>query len=138
MLGLISAHGLGGPAGVPVPGFVFAWAAAIVLVGSFAALGALWRSSRLDGGGERRWPPLPSGLEPLCGAAGIAVFAWLVITGLSGTQDPDANDLPQAVYVWFWVGLVPLSLLLGDVFAPFNPWRALARGAGWLARRAAG
>ena len=138
MLGLISAHGLGAPAGVPVPGFVFAWGAAIVLVGSFAALGAMWKTPRLEGGGETRVPALPDWAEPLCGAAGIAVLGWLVVAGLTGTQDPDGNNLPQAVYVWFWVGLVPLSLLFGDVFAACNPWRALGRGAGWLGRRVAG
>jgi hypothetical protein len=35
--------------------------------------------------------------------------------------------------VTFWVGLVFVSLLFGDVFRAFNPWRALARGVGWAA-----
>ena len=131
------AHGLAGPAGVPVPGFVFAWAAAIVLVGSFAALGALWRAPRLQAGSHRRGPALPPVLEPLLGLAGIAAFAWLVAVGLSGTQDPEVNALPRFVYVWFWVGLVPVCVLLGDVFAPVNPWRAAGRAAGWAARRLA-
>ena len=28
----------------------------------------------------------------------------------------------------FWLGLVPASVLLGDVFKAFNPWRAIGRG----------
>ena len=38
----------------------------------------------------------------------------------------------------FWVGLVPLSVLFGDVFRAFNPWRAIARAAGFVASRVAG
>ena len=36
----------------------------------------------------------------------------------------------------FWVAIPFATLLLGDVFAAFNPWRAVARGAAWLAGRA--
>lgn len=39
------------------------------------------------------------------------------------------------MYVLFWVGLAPLSALLGDVFRAFNPWRGVARAAAWTAGR---
>ena len=45
--------------------------------------------------------------------------------------------MPTFVFVVFWVGLVPLSVVLGDVFRAFNPWRALGRASGWLTRRLA-
>ena len=32
----------------------------------------------------------------------------------------------------FWVGLVPASVLFGDIFRAFNPWRAIARAAGFV------
>ena len=35
--------------------------------------------------------------------------------------------MPTFVYVLFWVGLVPVSALLGNVFRLFNPWLAVAR-----------
>lgn len=35
----------------------------------------------------------------------------------------------------FWVGLVPLSVVFGDVFAAFSPWRAIGRGAAWIGSR---
>ena len=38
-----------------------------------------------------------------------------------------ANIAPTFVYVSFWVGLASLSVLFGDVFGAFNPWRAIAR-----------
>jgi len=39
------------------------------------------------------------------------------------------------VFVTFWLGTVVLSILLGDVFRAFNPWRAIGRATGWLVRR---
>jgi hypothetical protein len=129
------AHGLGGVAGTPVPAFAFAWAAAVVLVASFAALGALWKTPRLETEDRRRARALPASLEIVAGSAGVAAFAWLVVEGFTGTRDPDRNPLLIAVYVWFWVALVPVSALVGDVFAPLNPWRAVARAGGWVTRR---
>ena len=133
-----SAHGLGGVAGTPVPGFVFAWAAAIVLVASFAALGSLWQEPRLEGAVSRVRGHLPRTLEPAVGALGVAVFGFVVYSGLAGTQVPTANILPTFVYVVFWVALVPVSLLAGNVLAALNPWRAVARAVGWAGQRVAG
>ena len=38
----------------------------------------------------------------------------------------------------FWLGMVVLSILLGDVFRAFNPWRAIARTTGAAFRLIAG
>jgi hypothetical protein len=43
-----SAHGLAGKQDLPIPRWLFAWAAALVLVISFAALAALWTRSRWE------------------------------------------------------------------------------------------
>ena len=40
--------------------------------------------------------------------------------------------MPTVVFVVFWVGIPFATLLLGDVFDAFNPWRAAARGAAWV------
>ncbi|HUR07877.1 MAG TPA: hypothetical protein VM347_35410, partial [Nonomuraea sp.] len=39
------------------------------------------------------------------------------------------------VFVVFWVAVPILSLLFGDIFAAFNPWRAVGRLVGWVAAR---
>ena len=39
--------------------------------------------------------------------------------------------------ITFWVGLVVLSILFGDVFRAFNSWRAIGRATGALAGRRA-
>jgi hypothetical protein len=133
------AHGLVGKQDLPIPRWLFAWAAAIVLVVSFVALAALWKRARWeDAAPARRLLRVPRWAEPLCGALGIAIFALGIYAGLAGSKDAISNLLPTLVYVLFWVGIPFASALLGDVFRPFNPWLAIARGVGWTARRIAG
>src|SRR5829696_9148927 len=116
------AHGLVGRSDLPIPQWLFAWAAAIVLVVSFLALASLWPRPTLEH--ARTWPVLriPVGAEVLCGLVGVGLFAGLVYAGLAGRHSPTENPLPTFVFVVFWVGLVPASVVLGDVFRAFNPW----------------
>ena len=106
-------------------------------VASFVALATLWPDPRLERTRERALATVPRLLEPLAGAFGIAVFALVVYAGFAGEQDEATQNLaPVTVFVFFWVGLSVGSLLFGDVFRALNPWRAVARAAGWAARRA--
>ncbi|HZV72310.1 MAG TPA: fenitrothion hydrolase [Conexibacter sp.] len=131
------AHGLVGRTDLPIPSWLFAWAAAIVLIASFVALGVLWPTPRLQ---QRRLSRarlrLPPGLRPACGVLGVALFAVVVYAALAGTSVPTANLAPTTIYVLFWVGIPVLSVLFGDVFALFSPWRALYRWISAAARRA--
>ena len=76
-------------------------------------------------------------MQILCGAIGVFLLGVVVYSGLRGTQSSTANFAPTFVYVIFWLGLVPASVLLGDVFRAFNPWRAIGRVVAWVARTAA-
>jgi hypothetical protein len=51
---------------------------------------------------------------------------------LRGVQAERANFATTFVFVIFWVGLIPLSVLFGDVFRAFNPWRAIGRAVSWV------
>jgi hypothetical protein len=139
------AHGLVGRADLPIPRWLFGWAAAAVLVVSFAALSTLWRSPKLEE--EDGFRPLPGWLsravvnpvtDALAGVIGVALLALVVWSGLFGVQTPLSNFAPTFVYVIFWVGLVPASIVFGDLFKAFNPWRAIARAVAFVASRVAG
>jgi hypothetical protein len=130
-----AAHGLVGRAYLPVPAWLFAWAAGAVLIVSFVALPRLWSSPRLEHAAERRLFGVPTWVGPLCGALGAGAFVLVVVSGITGTQIPTANLAPTAVFVLFWVGIPVLSVFLGDVFRPFNPWRAVARALAFVERR---
>ena len=134
------AHGLVGKADLPIPMWLFIWSAAAVLVISFAALGMLWSRPVLE---QDRFRPLPAGLSRVltsraldvaCGVVGFALLIAVLLCGFLGTQLATQNITPTFVYVVFWLGLVPLSVLFGDVFRALNPWRAAGRAVGWVLR----
>lgn len=133
-----AAHGISQRADLPIPEWLFAWGAALVLLASFVALAVLWPRPVLAGVRERTLARVPLVLEIAAGAIGVALFAVVVYAGLAGNQTATANLAPTAVFVALWVGVPCASVLLGDVFAAFNPWRATARACGWAARRVAG
>lgn len=128
------AHGLVGRADLPIPTWLFGWAAAIVLVVSFVALGALWPKPKLQQPSERRLLRMPGLVDFLCGATGVGLFVGVVYAGFAGSSVSTANLAPTFVYVILWVGFPIASVLFGDVFRAFNPWRALARGIAWVSR----
>jgi hypothetical protein len=131
-----SAHGLVGKQDLPIPRWLFAWGASIVLVASFVGLSALWTTPRLQQSQERRVLGIGRVLDPLAGALGVAFFVVCVYAGFAGRQEAATNLLPTVFYVVFWVGVPIASAVLGDVFRAFNPWRAIARAVAWLAARA--
>jgi hypothetical protein len=136
--GAALAHGIVGKTDLPIPRWLFAWAAAVVLVISFVALATLWPKPRLEAITERELFHVPRVLEPICGAIGIAIFGVVVYAGLEGAPEATANLAPTFIYVIFWVGLAFASLLFGDLFRVFNPWRAFARAVAWIATRVSG
>ena len=121
------AHGIVGKADLPIPVWLFSWTAAIVLVVSFVALSTLWRSPQLQDPPQRRLLRLPRALNWLAGVAGLGLFALVIYSGFDGAQEANANFSVTFIYVVFWVGLPVLSVLFGDVFAAFSPWRTAAR-----------
>jgi hypothetical protein len=141
-----SAHGLVGRADLPIPEWLFGWAAAVVLLISFAALSLLWPEPKLEGSTE--FIPSPSWLsrlvvnrvtEVLAGVVGVGLLVLTIVAGLAGVQTPPiSNWNPTFIYVIFWVGLVPVSIFFGDVFKAFNPWRAIARATAFVASRVMG
>ena len=135
-------HGISVRTDLPVPEWLFWWAAAIVLVISFVALATLWPEPRLQ---KPRWRPLPGGIgrvlasrpvEIVCGAIGVFLLGLTLYAGLEGTESTSANWTPIFIYIIFWLAFVPLSVLFGDLFRAFNPWRAIGRAVAWVARTA--
>lgn len=132
---LLFAHGLVGRTDLPIPKWLFGWAASIVLVVSFAALAALWPKPELQDERGRRLFRMPRFADPLLGLIGVASFVAVVYSGIAGAQDAQDNLAPTIIYVHFWVGMAVVSVVFGDVFRSLNPWRALARFVAWVANR---
>ena len=104
--------------------------ACVALVVSFVALGALWRSPRLDPRGGK---PLAARLTRILGsrrlrglAVGLALTltAWTMWALVAGADNAN-NPTPYVVYVWLWIGLPYLSMVFGPVWRVVNPLRWL-------------
>jgi hypothetical protein len=138
------AHALVARQDLPIPAWLFAWGASIVLIASFFALSVAWRKPRFE---EERWRPLGAGLsralvghpvQALCGLLGVFLLGVAIYAGLRGTEASDRNFALTFLFVTAWLGFPFFSAFLGDVFRPFNPWRAVGRAAGAGFRAIAG
>ncbi len=130
----VVAHGVGSRTDLPLPlGLALYGAGAAILV-SFVVLLLFWRTPKL--GDERSGRPLPTWMQRAADSAGLrrtlqgvvlAVAVLVLAVALAGPEDTTRNLAPWVLYVTFWVGLVPASLLLGPVWRVVNPLRLVAR-----------
>jgi hypothetical protein len=130
---LASAHALVGRKDLPVPAWLFAWGASLVLIISFALLSVAWTEARLQ---KEDWRAMPRwfsgallnvGTQVVCGLIGVGLFVLVLYAGFRGIEDPTQNFSIIFVFYTFWLGMVLVSVLFGDVFRAFNPWRAVGR-----------
>ena len=125
------AHGLGGPADLPIsPELAIAGAVAALVV-SFTVLALAWRTPRYDSDTSGR--PAPAWLSrliesPAYAAAlrviGLLGLGWFALAAVLG-RNLLTNPAFGMFYVWWWVGLVPLSVLLGPVWKAISPVRTI-------------
>jgi hypothetical protein len=141
---LVVGHALVGRQDLPIPEWLFAWGASLVLIVSFVGLSLAWHRTRFE---EDRWRPVRGWIstllvnrvtDVLAGAFSVLMLVLVVWSGLEGTEAPDRNFSVTFVFITVWLGVVVLSVLFGDVFRAFNPWRAIARAVRGVFRLVAG
>jgi hypothetical protein len=139
------AHGVGSRTDLPIPLGLALYGAGAAILLSFAALLLFWRTPRLGGADSGR--PLPQALQRAADsrpvwtalqAIVLAVAVLVTVVAVAGPAETSRNLAPWVLYVTFWVGLVPASLLLGPVWRAANPLRLLHRGLRRLAPSAPG
>ncbi len=128
---ILPLHGIGGAKDLPIPlGLAVAGATAALVV-SFCVLALAWRTPRY--GDLRTGRPAPAWLATLVDderfrwavrVLGLVVAAYLVWPLVWG-PDLVTNPVLGTFYVLVWVGLVPLSLLLGPAVRALSPVRTL-------------
>jgi hypothetical protein len=130
---MILAHGLGGRSDLPVPLWLALYAAAAAVVVSFFALTLLWKEPKLRGADAGRALPLAvqrfadsAFLRVALRVLGVVLFAGFLGMAWAGPTSSAENPAPAWFYVWFWVGLVPLSLVFGPIWRRLNPLRTIA------------
>ena len=114
-----SRHALVARQDLPIPAWLFAWGASIVLIVSFFALSAAWRKPRFE---EEHWRPL--GARALArparaarrrssaGRSASSCSASRSTPGLHGTEAPDRNFALTFLFVTAWLGFPFVSACL--------------------------
>jgi hypothetical protein len=125
------AHGIGGAKDLPIPLELAIAGAVAALVVSFTVLAVAWRTPRYDAATSGR--PAPAWLDRLTSstawrvalrAFGLVFFAYVAAAAVFG-QDTLVNPFLGVFYVLVWVGIVPLSVLLGPVWKAISPSRSI-------------
>ncbi len=128
-----AAHGIQGKAeDLPIPIRAFYWAAAIVLVVSFAGLAIGWRRPVLADLLARRARPVTPGriartLLAIARVASVGVLVLVFWTAVFGTTDLNENFAPIWVFVVWWIGIAVLAATVGDWWRAVHPVATLAR-----------
>jgi len=129
--GQVLAHGLGGRTDLPMDGLTAIAGGGVAIAASFIVLTVAWRRPRLFPDDGR---PLPARLARVLDAraptlvgraVALTATTLVVVIALTGPPADQGNVAPWALFVTFWVGLVPVSVLLGPVWRRVNPLRAL-------------
>jgi hypothetical protein len=130
----VLAHGVGERIDLPIPLGLAFYGAGMAILASFAILLLFWPKPKL--GSDASGRPLPERVQRFAGsvvvrrvlqAVALAATGLVLAAALTGPDDADQNLAPWVLYVTFWVGLVPASLLLGPVWRVVNPLRLLHR-----------
>lgn len=138
------AHGLGQTYDLPVPFWLYLFAAAAAVLISFVQVGLFVG----DGDAAHRYPrfdllrigslralltarPFLAGLRLLS----VALFLLVVLSGLFGQQIPTGNFAPAFIWIIWWVGFSFFVAFVGNVWPLVSPWTILFEWADALARR---
>jgi hypothetical protein len=135
---LIPLHGIASRRDLPLPFSLVLIGAVLALVISFAILIFAWRQPRFERVGGRPVRGLTVVVDNpvvtlIARALVLATYAWAGLAMMVG-QDLLTNPIFGFVFVWMWVGLVPISLLLGQFWRATNPLRTIHRGLCAVAR----
>ncbi|TCO26470.1 hypothetical protein EV652_107362 [Kribbella steppae] len=128
---LIPLHGIGGRGDLPVPLWLAIYSAGAAVAVSFFALAAFWSRPRFEvtaGKSLRRLTRVVDNrlTRSVLKLAGLAALALMLGAAWFGSSSPALNPAPTWLYVWIWVGIIPLSLLCGPIWRLANPFRTIA------------
>jgi len=127
---MVPLHGIGGRQDLPIPFNLVLIGAMLAVLASFAVLSFTWRSTRFAARGQGVALPRLTrvvdgpGTRMVVRVLGLAVAGWATWALLAG-PDNLTNPIFGFVYVWLWIGLVPVSLVFGAVWPTLSPGRTL-------------
>ena len=124
-------HGIASRHDLPLPFPFVVVGAGAALVVSFVVLGLAWRHPRFTAIGGVALPRISRlvdapALRGVARVVALLLYVWVAVALFAGHDDL-TNPSFGFTFVWTWVGLVPLSLLLGPFWRATNPLRTVHR-----------
>jgi hypothetical protein len=124
------AHMMGVVYNLPIPFWMYAFAASAALALSFVVVGYFVTAQDATRNFRTFDLPVPNAptRDVVLGALRtLSVFVLLltILTGLFGAANPFANFSVTYFWVAFLLGFTYLTALVGDVYAQINPWRVI-------------
>ncbi|CAJ0895912.1 hypothetical protein [Ralstonia flatus] len=128
---LAHAHAWNIPYYLPVPLWLYAYAATGTLIISFMVLafasGNRLADSRSRANQRKKGVRIPASLLRAGQRASAIFVVLLIVSSLAGTQNPFLNLSMSGFWIWFYLGSVYISAMFGDIYAFTNPFALLLR-----------
>lgn len=64
-------------------------------------------------------------LKDLTSIISFACVVTLIFVGATGSRDPLANLLPLMIWTFWWIAIVMLHCIVGNIWAWINPWMGI-------------
>ena len=131
--GPVFAHSFGRLYTLPVPFWLYLYAAAATLLISFLVIGLLAtqaRPSALPSYPAAWLTQLSKRLRPGLSTLSVGLLLLCIVTGIWGVQDPYRNFNMTFFWIIFVLGIAYLSAFLGNFYEVLNPWRVISLGFG--------
>lgn len=127
---MAQAHFFTQPYTLPVPFSMYAYGTAAALVLSFVVIGLLARRPAIGASVQPSVFAAPAARDgPTAPSVGrmvsLGLLVLCIVAGFIGTQNPFANINMTLFWIVFVLGVPYAVAVMGDFYAPLNPWRAL-------------
>lgn len=133
--GVADAHSFGRLYTLPVPFWLYLYAAVATLIVSFLLIGALAGQQHAHHAPASRPALLMDSLfrhgRPALRGLSVAMLLLCIASGLFGVQDPYRNFSMTSFWIIFILGFAYATALVGDLYRSINPWRVLSD---WIGR----
>jgi hypothetical protein len=110
-------HGIGSVGDLPIPFDMVLNISALVIVLTFVFLKISWKDSILI----NTESVFEDNQNTFGKILGIATLLLLVLPGFVSDEPAKTSVVPLILWVFLWIGVPVLGLIVGDVYAKFNP-----------------